>query len=75
MATYDGFDTALSKILQLFGIHELKEEQRITLDCLLEGKDCIAVLPTGFGKFLPFQIYLPLDWSEEGDEQIVFISE
>jgi hypothetical protein len=35
----------------------LKDEQRTILECLIDKKDCIAVLQTGFGKSLPFQIY------------------
>ena len=30
------------------------------LRCLIEKKDCVAVLPTGYGKSLPFQMYLPV---------------
>ena len=30
---------------------ELKLEQKIPVNCLLEGKDDFAVMPTGFGNF------------------------
>ena len=50
-------DNVLKDILPLFGVDKLKDEQRTILECLIDKKDCIAVLPTGFGKSLPFQIY------------------
>lgn len=36
---------------------KLKDEQPDILTCLVQKRDCITVLPTGFGKFLPYQIY------------------
>ena len=50
-------DNVLKDILPLFGVDKLKDEQRTILECLIDKKDCMAVLPTGFGKSLPFQIY------------------
>ncbi|XP_021372830.1 uncharacterized protein LOC110462914 [Mizuhopecten yessoensis] len=44
----------------MFKIETLKTEQRQILDCLIRGKDCVAVLPTGYGKSLPYQMYLPV---------------
>jgi superfamily II DNA helicase RecQ len=35
----------------------LKDEQRTILECHIDKKDYMAVLLTGFGKSLPFQIY------------------
>ena len=29
---------------------ELKQEQKIAVNCLLEGRDVFAAMPTGFGK-------------------------
>ena len=37
-------------------VHKLKEKQLETLHSLYEGKDTIAVLPTGFGKSVIFQL-------------------
>ena len=34
----------------------LKKEQDIAVKCLLKEKDVLAVLPTGFGKSLVFQV-------------------
>ena len=39
---------ASKEILKLFKIEKLKEEQSAILKCILEGRDCMAVLPTGF---------------------------
>ena len=36
----------------------LKEEQRIAIESLLQRKDVLAVLPTGFGKSLIFQLFV-----------------
>ena len=36
---------------------ELKEEQKIAVSCLLEGRDVFAVMPTGFGKSFIFQLF------------------
>ena len=36
---------------------ELKEEQKIAVNCLLEGRDVFAVIPTGFGKSFIFQLF------------------
>ena len=54
------YDSVLTDVLSEFGGTNLKEEQKQMLDCLINGKDCMAILPTGFGKSLPFQIYLPV---------------
>ena len=47
---------ASEEILKLFKIEKLKEEQSAILKCIIEGRDCMAVLPTGFGKSLPYQM-------------------
>jgi ATP-dependent DNA helicase RecQ len=36
---------------------ELKVEQKTAIKSLLEGRDVVAVLPTGFGKSLIFQMF------------------
>ncbi|XP_069134561.1 bifunctional 3'-5' exonuclease/ATP-dependent helicase WRN-like [Argopecten irradians] len=48
----------LKETLHLFHVDTLKPEQETILKCLEEDKkDCMAVLPTGYGKSLPFQLY------------------
>ena len=49
-------DTVLSEVLSKFQIEKFKNEQRIIFDALYAGKDCVGVLPTGFGKSLPYQV-------------------
>ena len=44
--------------LYTFSVERLKKEQLIILQSMLAKKDCIAVLPTGYGKSLPYQIFL-----------------
>jgi superfamily II DNA helicase RecQ len=39
-------------------VSSLKPKQKIAVQCLLDGKDVIAILPTGFGKSLIYQLYV-----------------
>ncbi len=41
---------------QVFGYRDFRPGQRKIIDALLEGRDCIGVMPTGAGKSLTFQI-------------------
>ena len=36
----------------------LKEEQKLAVEALLSGKDVMAVLPTGFGKYIIYQSFV-----------------
>jgi ATP-dependent DNA helicase RecQ len=40
----------------VFGYREFRPGQREVIDAVLSGKDCIAVMPTGAGKSLTFQV-------------------
>jgi ATP-dependent DNA helicase RecQ len=40
----------------VFGFREFRPGQRQVIDAVLAGRDCIAVMPTGAGKSLTFQI-------------------
>ena len=52
------------KILQLPEDFELKKEQETALRAVVvKKKDCLCVLPTGFGKSLIFQL-IPLVWDQ-----------
>ena len=53
-------ESVLTNVMQFFGVKELKLQQKQILDCIVQRRDCVAVLPTGFGKSLPFQMYLPV---------------
>ena len=49
---------ALQECLSRFPkIETLKAEQREALESLISGRDVIAILPTGFGKSLIFQLF------------------
>ena len=39
----------------------LKNEQNQAIECLLKGRDVLAVLPTGFGKSAIYQSFLLAD--------------
>jgi ATP-dependent DNA helicase RecQ len=41
---------------QYFGVEELREQQLDAIKHITEGKNVIAVLPTGFGKSLCYQV-------------------
>jgi len=64
-------DTAIALALQQFKVDHLKAEQKVILQALLSGEDCVAVLPTGYGKSLPYQLYLPVlkELKREGDNE------
>ncbi len=48
---------AISKLLrQVFGIDRLRDGQRQVIDSVLDGKDTLAIMPTGSGKSLCYQI-------------------
>ena len=54
------FDSALDESLKFLGelgmSRELRPEQKDAISSLVSGKDLLAVLPTGFGKSLIFQM-------------------
>lgn len=54
-------DEVLHVALTKFGIDQFKPEQRNIFDAIWSGKDCIGVLPTGFGKSLPYQVLSLVD--------------
>ena len=44
--------TQLQTLQQHFGYNDFRPGQREVVEALLEGRDCLAVLPTGAGKSL-----------------------
>ncbi|XP_062610824.1 ATP-dependent DNA helicase RecQ-like [Saccostrea cucullata] len=44
----------------MFNVNELKDQQKEILDSILSKKHTVAVLPTGYGKSLPYQMYIPV---------------
>ena len=49
-------DVALGVLRDVFGFTEFRPGQREVIDAVLAGSDCIAVMPTGAGKSLTYQI-------------------
>ncbi|MBC8086741.1 MAG: DEAD/DEAH box helicase, partial [Phycisphaerae bacterium] len=41
---------------EVFGFDEFRPGQREVIDAVLAGKDCIALMPTGAGKSLTYQL-------------------
>ena len=65
---------AVQEILKCLQIKDLKTEQAKILKALLERRDCVAILPTGYGKSLPYQIAISVKRSllrDEGEKIIV----
>lgn len=60
LAEKEKTNMAIGKVVERFCIRSLKDEQRQNLQCILNRVGCVAVLPTGVGKFLPFQISIPV---------------
>lgn len=50
------FVTDLKTATSFYGDIELKRKQREVLQNVYEGRDCIVVLPTGFGKSVIFHL-------------------
>ena len=48
--------SALEDTLRLFGKERFRPMQRDLVECALEGRSCIGILPTGSGKSLCYQI-------------------
>jgi len=51
----DGADPA-AVLRQVFGFPSFRPGQREVIDAVLSGRDCIAVMPTGAGKSLTYQV-------------------
>ena len=46
----------LDVLRQVFGFERFRPGQREVIEAVLEGRDCIAVMPTGAGKSLTYQL-------------------
>ena len=56
--TKQQFDVVLMNALKDFPhVDSVRREQKECLETLVQGKDVFAILPTGFGKSLVFQIF------------------
>ena len=47
--------STLEDTLRLFGKERFRPMQRELVECALEGRSCIGILPTGSGKSLCYQ--------------------
>ena len=68
---------AVQEILKCLQIKDLKTEQAKILKALLERRDCVAILPTGYGKSLPYQIAISVKRSllrDEGEKNYRLLS-
>lgn len=60
MASDIKIEREIEKVLQDLKTDKLKEEQREITVAALKKKDCMAILTTGYGKSLPYQMVLTL---------------
>lgn len=60
-------------VLLCLGVDALKDEQKTILQCLMNKTDCMAVLPTGYGKSLPYQMYSLVNRRLTSDKEIVLV--
>ena len=66
---------ALYKIFQITGKSlTLKDEQKEAVKSLLSGRDVLAILPTGFGKSLIFQLFAIAKSIEAAPARALFLS-
>lgn len=56
MASKEEKSAAFEEIKERFGLDALKSEQLDILTSIIRNEDCVGVLPTGYGKSLPYQI-------------------
>ncbi|MDB5936389.1 MAG: recombinase RecQ, partial [Massilia sp.] len=48
---------SIAKLLRsVFGVERLRDGQQRVIDSVLDGKDTLAIMPTGSGKSLCYQI-------------------
>lgn len=66
-------EAIVNDLLPVFGVDALKDEQKSILHCLIDKTDCMAVLPTGFGKSLPYQMYSLVNRRLTGVKEIVVV--
>jgi len=60
---YDGFVTGLADLKVVArSKFKLKLKQEVAVKSLLDGKDVLAVLPTGYGKSLVYQMFVALNF-------------
>ena len=60
--------------LELLNISSLKEEQKEAVLDLLNGKDVMAILPTGFGKSVIFQLFILMKIEEDEASSVIIVS-
>ena len=71
----ENVETIIKEVCKVFGVDCLKSEQREMMDSLLSKRDCMAILPTGYGKSLPYQMYLPLIRRLKSESDDLFLPE
>ena len=71
-------DDVIRKACENFSLHLkypliLRPEQRQAVEALLQGRDVLAVLPTGYGKSMIFQVYVAAAALKVKEHQTVLV--
>ena len=67
-------EAIISQKLNLLKISSLKAEQKEAVVALLNGKDVMAILPTGFGKSVIFQLFTLVKLHEDDFAAVLVVS-
>lgn len=74
MAESELLSIAMEEIVVNIGkVLVLKDEQRNAIDSLLSNKDVMAILPTGFGKSLIFQVFAVARSKQTGQSSTILV--
>ena len=74
MADHTDQDAIISEKLKLLKISSLKAEQKQAVVGILNGKDVMAILPTGLGKSVIFELFALGKMHEDELTSLVILS-
>ena len=74
MADHTDQDAIISEKLKLLKISCLKTEQKQAVVGVLNGKDVMAILPTGFGKSVIFELFTLVKMHDDKLTSLVIVS-
>ena len=63
-------DVVISETLKLLKISSLKAEQKEAVVALLNDKDVMAILPTGYGKSVIFQLFTLMKMTDSSEDSL-----
>ena len=63
-------DVVISETLKLLKISSLKAEQKEAVVALLNDNDVMAILPTGYGKSVIFQLFTLMKMTDSSEDSL-----